>query len=114
MLDLTREEKIVLVFILASFLVGSTVSHYGKRSKNFPAMRPVLRGQGERALKEININTADTNALIKIKGVGVKTAERIIGYRQVNGPFFSKEDIMNIKGIGPNKFKALKEHISVK
>jgi competence ComEA-like helix-hairpin-helix protein len=110
MLDLTKEEKIVLVFILASLLIGSAVGYYKKRPESLLLAEPTIAGQ---PAKPININTADINGLIKIKGVGVKTAEKIVEYRQVNGPFFSKEDIMKIKGMGPSKFETLKDRISV-
>ena len=63
--------------------------------------------------EKVNINTADLNELISLKGIGVKTAEWIIEHRQVNGPFFCKEDIMKIKGIGPAKYNAIKENIIV-
>jgi len=114
MLDLTKEEKIVVVFILTAFLIGSTVSHYKKRPNGLPVVELALKDRGEAIHEDININTADIIGLIKIKGVGIKTAERIIDYRQVNGSFFSKEDIMKIKGVGPNKFEALKDRISVR
>ncbi|MDB4349577.1 helix-hairpin-helix domain-containing protein, partial [Omnitrophica bacterium] len=43
----------------------------------------------------------------------VKTAERIIEYRQQNGSFFYKEDLMKIRGIGKKKFEALRDSIAV-
>lgn len=60
----------------------------------------------------ININTADAAELMKLKGVGEKTAEKIIEYR-VQTPFEKPEDIMNVKGIGEKKFEDIKDHICV-
>lgn len=60
----------------------------------------------------ININTADAAELMKLKGVGEKTAEKIIEYR-AQTPFEKPEDIMNIKGIGEKKFEDIKDHICV-
>lgn len=60
----------------------------------------------------ININTADAAKLMKLKGVGEKTAEKIIEYR-AQTPFEKPEDIMNVKGIGEKKFEDIKDHICV-
>ncbi|MBP0957510.1 MAG: helix-hairpin-helix domain-containing protein [Oscillospiraceae bacterium] len=60
----------------------------------------------------ININTADAEELVKLKGVGEKTAEKIIEYRE-QCPFESIEDIMNVSGIGEKKFEDIKDMICV-
>jgi competence protein ComEA len=49
---------------------------------------------------KININTAGVEELTGLKNVGVKTAERIVAYRQANGPFQSPQELVNVKGIG--------------
>lgn len=66
----------------------------------------------EQASGLININTADASELMKLKGVGEKTAEKIIEYR-AQTPFEKPEDIMNVKGIGEKKFEDIKDHICV-
>lgn len=48
----------------------------------------------------VNINTADTKALLELKGVGLKRAQTIISDRERNGPFKSVDDLMRVKGIG--------------
>ncbi|MFH1753006.1 MAG: ComEA family DNA-binding protein [Candidatus Omnitrophota bacterium] len=112
MLDLTREEKFVIIFVIASLLAGSCVTYYKNRPGCHPEEQGDLLSPKDISRKVVNINTADINALISVKGIGVKTAERIVDYRQVNGGFFSKEDIMNIRGIGPSKYEALRDQIS--
>ena len=66
----------------------------------------------EQASGLININTADASELMKLKGVGEKTAEKIIEYR-VQTPFEKPEDIMNVKGIGEKKYENIKNSICV-
>ena len=44
---------------------------------------------------------------------GEKMSERIIKYRQENGPFMSIEEIMKVSGISEKKFEDIKEYISV-
>lgn len=62
--------------------------------------------------KKININMADINELTSIPGVGEKTEQKIIDYREKK-KFKKIEDVMNIDGIGENKFKNMKDYISV-
>ena len=60
----------------------------------------------------VNLNTASKVQLMKVPGIGEKTAMLIIEYRQTS-KFHSIEDIMNIKGIGIKKFEKMKNNISV-
>ena len=49
---------------------------------------------------KINLNKATVEELIQLKGVGQKYAERIVDFREKNGPFKKTEDLMNVPGIG--------------
>ncbi len=61
----------------------------------------------------ININTANIQELDDITGVGPVIAQRIIDYRQKNGPFQKIEDIKNVNGIGDIKFEKMKNEITI-
>jgi competence protein ComEA len=63
--------------------------------------------------KLIDINKASRVQLMKLPGIGEKTAENIIEHRNSN-PFSKPEDIMNVKGIGPKKFEKMKDMIEVR
>lgn len=65
------------------------------------------------AIEKVNINKATVEQLMEIKGIGESYAERIVEYREKNGPFEKIEDIMNVKGIGEKKFEAIKDLITV-
>jgi competence protein ComEA len=62
----------------------------------------------------ININTATIEELVQLERVGPKYAERIVAFREQNGPFEAPEDIMQVAGIGPKTFEANKDRIVVK
>ena len=61
----------------------------------------------------INLNTATAAQLESIPGIGAKTAERIIEYRQKNGAFKKVEDLMNVRGVGEKSFLKIKPLITV-
>jgi competence protein ComEA len=61
----------------------------------------------------ININTASQNELESLPRIGPVIAAEIIRYRQTNGPFRRKEDIQEVKGIGPVTFEKISELITV-
>ncbi len=61
----------------------------------------------------ININTADAQELQNIKGVGPSISQRIVDYREQNGPFKSIEEIKKIRGIGNKTFEKMKDTITV-
>ena len=48
--------------------------------------------------QKININKASSAELCKLKNIGPACAERIIKYREANGPFEKPEDLVKVKG----------------
>ena len=63
--------------------------------------------------EKININTASAEELETLVKIGPKYAERIIEYREKNGPFEKPEDIMQVSGVGPKTFELNKHRIVV-
>jgi competence protein ComEA len=59
----------------------------------------------------ININTASLSILDTLPGIGPTTAQKIIDYRTLHGPFTNIEDIMNVSGIGPATFDRIQNLI---
>ena len=59
----------------------------------------------------IDINTADTETLEKLDGIGEALAERIRDYRETHGGFGVIEEIMNVPGISESKFEDIKDDI---
>lgn len=63
--------------------------------------------------QKVNINTASAGELETLPGIGPTLAQRIVDYRQSNGPFQRSEDIKKVKGIGDGIFAQIKDLITV-
>lgn len=62
--------------------------------------------------EKVNINKADKEELMTLDGIGEKTAEKIIQYREENR-FKNIEDIKNVSGIGDKKYERIKNDITI-
>lgn len=61
----------------------------------------------------VNINTADLNALQSLKGIGPVLAGRIIDWRQANGRFSSKQELLKVQGVGQKLLSNIESQISL-
>jgi competence protein ComEA len=68
----------------------------------------------EPAERSINLNSASREDLMKISGIGDKTAGNILSYREKNGKFKVIDELMNVKGIGEAKFAKFKKYLFIK
>lgn len=64
--------------------------------------------------RPVDINSADLKELASLDGIGEVLAQRIIDYREENGPFVSAGEIMKVEGISAQKFAAIRDDITVK
>ncbi|KAF2955770.1 Tex family protein [Marinitoga sp. 38H-ov] len=53
----------------------------------------------------VNLNTASAALLQYISGITPKLAENIVKYREENGPFNSRDELLKVKGFGPKAFE---------
>ncbi len=137
MLNFTRQERIVIYFLVVTLGVGAvlrlvrnqriekqlTPNRFYEEEQQFIKITEQINSDslqfvdkdnstpessGVDTLTEgivgvvnlVNLNTAGVNELSKLPGIGPAIAERIKDYRDRNGPFKNKSDIVLVKGIG--------------
>lgn len=61
----------------------------------------------------ININTATLAELDVLPGVGEVTAERIVRFREENGPFRSVDDLIHVEGISDRTIDEFRDQVTV-
>jgi len=61
---------------------------------------------------KIDINTASAQQLTLLPGIGDVLAKRIVAYRDLNGPFQSVTDLLEVEGLGKSKLLEMEEFIT--
>ena len=61
----------------------------------------------------INVNTAARQALIDLPVLGPVLTDRLIAYREANGPFGAIDDLVKVKGIGRRNLEMLRPYVCV-
>lgn len=61
----------------------------------------------------IDLNTATSAQLQTLPGIGSVLAQRILDYREANGPFETISQLANVEGIGEKRLEAIAEYICI-
>ena len=64
-------------------------------------------------LKPININSATSEELQQVPGIGPATAEKILTMRKSYGAFKSVDDLLAIKGLGKKRLEKMRKYLTV-
>lgn len=110
---MNQREKTVVVFLIAVFLFGAGVATYKKlRVRSILSHHPVAVEQpSEMVVRGIDINRATAAELEVLPGIGPVLAQRIVAYRERKGGFKKVEELLEVSGIGPKRFAAIKDYV---
>ncbi|MCL6106922.1 MAG: ComEA family DNA-binding protein [Actinobacteria bacterium] len=81
--------------------------------KGAPAAAGAANSSPAQAQAPVNLNSATVDQLTTLDGVGPKTAQKIIEYREAHGGFKNVEDLLQVPGIGPVKLDRIKDAVTV-
>jgi comEA protein len=122
MLNLTRHEKIVLVFLTTSALLGVCVLVCKKISQRVDVavvtaeIPAVSDGEIRRQIGDslcVDINKASVERIETLPGIGRELARRVVEYRNSRGLFKTIDEVKNVPGIGEKKFEQIRPYLKI-
>ena len=144
MLNLTRQERLVIQFLALFFLIGSGIHIFREsihKDDSIKFLNEEVEARefrdrakqidsvyfsAEKVVKEekpisdvttvaqtINLNSASAEDFMRLPKIGKVTAQRIIDYRNKHGRFSSVDELLNVKGIGVKTFERIKGEVTI-
>ena len=116
MRDKTFEYKLIAGALgILAILVAHTA--FSSTQLEEPVIRVELPGESSEApvlsAGSVNLNTCTKEELTALPGIGNTLAKRILEYRTVHGRFQSVEELLQVEGIGEEKFEAIREYLTI-
>jgi competence protein ComEA len=62
----------------------------------------------------VDLNTADENELETLPGIGASLASRIVTFREINGPFASPDDLLDVGGMTQGRLDAIEPYVTTR
>ena len=94
--------KCILLAISFALALPMTAAAFGSITQN-----------AEQQELKVDLNQASASELQKLPGVGERVAQRILEYREANGPFRAPEELMNVRGIGEKTYMNLEAYVTL-
>ena len=103
MFTLNREERKACVTLIVFAFVGVIVRFGVQTSKRVEQVVTVPR-----SIVQFDANLVTFEELMRSRVVSRRVAERLIQFRNQNGPFREFDDLSSIPGVGPQRLQKLK------
>lgn len=112
MIIFTKQERVVLLSLVAVILLGSALHLCFYK---YPELKDIVNlMDGQKLISKVDINTASQKELEDIPYIGTYTAIKIIEYRSDNGNIAELKQLKNIKGIKNKNYEKFKQYLKIK
>jgi len=108
-MELTRQEKAVLLVLILVLLFGALLNLAVKRA--YPVTGLMRLIDDAHLYPKVDLNTATERELEKVPSIGPATARRIVAYRELHGRFQAVSDLKKVRGIGERSLKVIIPHV---
>jgi competence protein ComEA len=105
--------------------------HHRKKRRKRHTKRPAARGaadaasdaaadagpspsDADAAATVVDLNSADENELETLPGIGASLAERIVAFREANGPYASPDDLLDVGGMTQSRLDAIEPYVTTR
>jgi competence protein ComEA len=100
-MKINKSTAVIILVVLLTFGLSALAS---AKDASPGKTKPVLEGK-------LNINTATAKELKMLPGICKKTAANVIEYRTQNGNYTEPKSLLKIKGIGKKTLEKIKGYI---
>lgn len=103
-----------LIFVIWLLCLTNAYAHQCYADPKLAYEALLAKASAQKTLSErININTASAGELATLTGVGAKTAQAIIDYREMMGAFKTVDELSHVKGIGIKTIEKNRHRLTV-
>ncbi len=98
---------------LAELLKDEMVIYVAKKGEDVTAIQTIATHVTGENDDKVRINSASSEEIQTLQGIGPAKASVIIKHREENGKFKSVEDLLEVSGIGEKTLENIKDHIVI-
>jgi len=77
-----------------------------------PMTGPLHSSRSKQPSGMVDINSADSNQLMTLPGVGTSLAQRIVDYRTEHGTFHTVDDLLAVQGFGKRRLDEVRQWLT--
>lgn len=112
LLETEQSRQIGILIFAAALLCALIIGYNAYYVPDAPLSQPSFSESASSAAEKLDLNTATAAQLAEtLPGIGAEIAERIVSYREANGPFASVDDLKNVEGIGEKKLGQIRSFL---
>jgi len=96
-------------------------AHHRRKKRKRHARRPAGSAAADAGTEAgvdtgavVNLNSADENELEALPGIGASLAERIVAFREANGPYASPDDLLDVGGMTQSRLDAIEPYVTTR